>query len=518
VKGEIARIGEGSDPFEGIGCPPADDSNRSWGCRDVRSARCLAVRQVPWSIPRAGLVERFAPNAAPAATEEPVAREPRDRHRDSDNSAMTPEPLSRTDGSTDEALLADRAYQQAAAHPYRAERELAWARDFSLCYWGIALYGQGHPFAFNAVWPVYLLCVVYALVLHWRLRDRSAIRITAWFGTIGDPVVMFMMCMVTGGVNSIFVPFFYFSVFATAFRYGVIETLAVFVFNAFLLVALYFLRNHPVVGLQTLTLHLAYITVACALGAMVAGWARGNLAIALTQSAALRTERDRSQALLQRLIHAQEQERKRAADDLHDRMGARLFSMQQNLDQVIRSNADNWALQRQLRDLRVEADACSADVRALMNDMRPTVLDDLGLHEALRDYVGNLAGRVPFALNLDLDPKLRKWHSPQDAMLFRLVQEAILNVRKHADARRVVIALQPAGGDVVLSIEDDGCGFDPESVPTGHYGLLTMRERAELAGGRLRIRSELLRGTRIEVHLPLAKQGWLSEKHSNLPH
>lgn len=415
---------------------------------------------------------------------------------------MTPDQVSNNSGVPADGPVADSAYVQAAAHPHRAERELAWARDFSLCYWGVALYGQDYPLGFTAVWSVYLLCVAYAVVLHWRLQDPAGIRITAWFGTIGDPIVMFAMCLVTGGVTSIFVPFFYFSVFATAFRYGVVETLGIFVFNAILLVALYFLKNYALGEANTLALHLAYLTVACALGAMVAGWARGNLAIALAQSEALRSERDRSHALLQRLINTQEEERKRAADDLHDRMGARLFSLQHNLDQAIRSNAGIPVLERQLRTLRAEADACSADVRALMNEMRPTVLDELGLHEALREYVANLAGILPFALRLQLNPELRKWHSLQDAMLFRLIQEALLNVRKHADAQRVTIGLEPFENEIVLSIEDDGSGFDPGSVPTGHYGLLTMCERAELAGGRLVIQSELLRGTRIAVHLP----------------
>lgn len=421
-------------------------------------------------------------------------------------------------GAPASVALTDSAYQQAAAHPHRAERELAWARSLSLCYWSIALHSHGYPFGFNAVWITYAGGLAYTLVMHWRLRDRSGIRFTAWFGTIGDPVLIFFMCLVTGGVASIFVPFFYFSVLATAFRYGVIETLGIFVFNAFLLVTVFGLANYPSGDADALLLSLVYLGVACSLGVMMAGWARGNLAIALTQSGALRAERDRSHALLHRLINTQEEERKRAADDIHDRMGARLFTLQHGLDQCTRSSGASPVLQRQLQLLRTEADACGADVRTLMNEMRPTVLDELGLHEALTEYLTNLAEVVPFSLHLQLDPALRKWQSRQDAMLFRLVQEALLNVRKHAEASNVTVGLERRGSEIVLCIEDDGSGFDPTSIPTGHYGLLTMRERAEVAGGRLTIHSELLRGTQVIVYLPADHPEFSHEAHSHLSH
>ena len=84
-------------------------------------------------------------------------------------------------------------------------------------------------------------------------------------------------------------------------------------------------------------------------------------------------------------------------------------------------------------------------------------------------------------------------------MLFRLVQEALLNARKHARAGRVSVRFALEADDIVLTVEDDGCGFESASVPIGHYGLLTMRERADVSGGRLEIRSASGRGTRVSV-------------------
>jgi signal transduction histidine kinase len=401
--------------------------------------------------------------------------------------------------------IADRAQEQAAAHPHKAERELAWMRRVCLAFWGLLLYHQGYPPGFNAPWLTYFGGILYMLLLHWRLGDRKRIHATAWFGTIADSVLTFCMCLVTGGLHSVLVPFFYFTVLSPAFRYGVRETLGMLIFNASLIVTLFALQPENA-GIEALALSLVYLGFAAGLGAMLAGWARDNLAIALAQSGALRLERDHSQTLLHRLIGVQEEERKRIAEDLHDRMGARLFTLRHGLDQCIRATTQDPATLRQLDALRTEADACSADVRMLMNELHPIVLDELGFYEALSELLAHIADIVPFTLETRLDPRLRKWRSRQDAMLFRLVQEALLNVRKHAEARHVRVRLEPVDADVVLTIEDDGRGFDPRCVSVGHYGLLTMRERASAAQGQLTIESQPLRGAKISVRLPLSSQ------------
>jgi signal transduction histidine kinase len=137
-----------------------------------------------------------------------------------------------------------------------------------------------------------------------------------------------------------------------------------------------------------------------------------------------------------------------------------------------------------------------------MNDLRPTVLDHFGLCEALSEYLTSLVGSVPFAIETRFDPQLQGWRSRQDVTLFRLMQEALLNVRKHAQATRVEVSLRLSDGNVVLSVRDNGCGFDPSSVPSGHLGLLMMRERAQAASGTLEIDTSAGSGTTVRLKFP----------------
>lgn len=406
---------------------------------------------------------------------------------------------------TDNAHRADQALEQAARHPMQAERELAWMRHACLLFWGVALYHEGYPLRWSPVWITYACGLLYTLALHWRLYDEKHIKTTAMLGTLADSVLTFFICLVSGGLNSIFVPFFYFTVLSGAFRYGVRETIGMLILNGSLVLLLFFIKQQAPQDIETLARTYVYLGFATGLGAMLAGWARTNLDIALAHSDALRIERDRTNALLHRLIDTQEEERKQTASDLHDRMGARLFALTHGLEKCIGMATQPGALRGQLESLNAEANACGADVRALMNELRPTVLDELGFYEALSEYLSGLDGAVPFRLEAHLDCRLQKWRSRQDAMLFRLVQEALLNARKHSRAQRLVVSFERLENEVLLQVEDDGCGFDSAVIPIGHYGLLTMRERAEVSGGSLLVHSQPGHGTRISVRLPLER-------------
>jgi two-component system, NarL family, sensor kinase len=397
----------------------------------------------------------------------------------------------------------DSAAEQAARHPHQAERELAWMRHACLLFWGAALYYGGYPIRFSPAWITYSCGVGYTLLLHWQLRNRRHIQFKAMIGTIADPVLTFCICFVSGGLHSIFVPFFYFTVLSAAFRYGVRETIGMLLLNGSLVGLLYYSKQDGVDYTEALLLAYVYLGFATGLGALLAGWARANLRIALTQSDALRTERDRTNALLHRLIDNQEEQRRQMAGDLHDRMSGRLFALTHGLEECAAHVGPNATLQRRLDSVRAAANACGSEVRALMNDLWPTVLDELGFFEALNEYLIGLRGSVPFRLDIRLDPRLQQWRSRQDAMLFRLVQEALLNARKHARARQLTVTLETRADHVLLSIADDGRGFDAASIPAGHYGLLTMRERANSCGGSLSVTSQVGRGTCISISLPL---------------
>jgi signal transduction histidine kinase len=211
--------------------------------------------------------------------------------------------------------------------------------------------------------------------------------------------------------------------------------------------------------------------------------------------------RDRGQELLRRLMHAEEQERKRVAGEIHDRMGARFFEFYYTLrrcqDRLQDRDPEAAGV---LSRLSAEAEGFSDEIRNLMNELRPTVLDDFGFVEALREYVASLQAQGGLEVTLKIDGSAKSLDAEVSVMLFRVLQEAVLNVRKHASARCLSIELAALDGrEVLLAVHDDGVGFDPKSSPRGHYGLLHMKERTEACGGRLAVLSRPHGGTEVRV-------------------
>ncbi|MBI4696803.1 MAG: sensor histidine kinase [Gammaproteobacteria bacterium] len=382
------------------------------------------------------------------------------------------------------------------AHLQRIEQEICWLREAAILAYFARLIYVGT--ASHLAWTIGIGALLYDVVVNWRVRHGHRIRATSAAATVCDSLTGFFLTYASGGIESPFFTLMYFTALTAAFRFGLRVTLAVTALNVSLAGALFVLV--PGAGFETLLLTLFYLGFAAVLGATFAGWARRNLELAVAQADALALARDETRLLLHRLIRAQEDERQRLAGDLHDQMGGRLFTLQQGIDRC--AEAAEPGLAATLEGLAHEARECTQDVRRLMNELRPTVLDDLGLFEALQEYLANLRATLPFALVAQIDPALRARRSGQDAVLFRLVQEALRNVRKHARAQHVEVKLAPAEGGFVLRIADDGCGFDPTRVPAGHLGLLTMRERAEALGGTFTLDTAPGAGTRIEVRLP----------------
>lgn len=214
------------------------------------------------------------------------------------------------------------------------------------------------------------------------------------------------------------------------------------------------------------------------------------------------TEADR-RGLLQAVIRAQEEERKQVVDEWHERLGTKLF-------QVIRDfrACQELILQRvpeakeQFTQLAADLDVMAALVRNFTNELHPSVLDDFGFVEALREYVATLQGQEPFQVTLETDNM--ESHLPNEAglTLFRITQEAVRNIRQHAQAKNVQIAFFQEHSGVSLMIKDDGQGFNPTQPLHGHYGLLYMRERAEACGGEFHVHSIRGQGTEIRVDFP----------------
>ncbi len=206
--------------------------------------------------------------------------------------------------------------------------------------------------------------------------------------------------------------------------------------------------------------------------------------------AALRAAADNLQALTRRLVEAEEAERRRIARELHDRVGQNLSALNINLDLALGA-AGASPVRRRIEDCVSLVDATLQSIESVMAELRPPLLDEYGLGAALGWYAEEFSRRTGIAVALrdakDAAADLR----PEAAVaLFRIAQEALNNVAKHAGARQVRIELAGEAEEIVLRVADDGAGFDPAAAARGkRWGMKTMRERAEAAGGRLEVAS-----------------------------
>jgi signal transduction histidine kinase len=231
-----------------------------------------------------------------------------------------------------------------------------------------------------------------------------------------------------------------------------------------------------------------------------------SLAIAVDNRrllARLQAIRERLEMLTRRLVEVQEEERHRLARELHDEIGQTLTAVKINL-QTLKRRLDGAEANRRLDDSIVITDRALQQVRSLSLDLRPSLLDDLGLVAALRWYMDNQNQRGKFEAQLVVEPPQLQLPGDLEVACFRIVQEALTNVMRHAEASHVQITLLRKNGQVELFIGDDGVGFDvlaasEESRLGRSMGLMGMEERARLLGGMLDIQSGPGNGTRIRA-------------------
>ena len=205
---------------------------------------------------------------------------------------------------------------------------------------------------------------------------------------------------------------------------------------------------------------------------------------------------------LRRVVEGQELERQRLARELHDETGQALTSILLGLKAV--EDADSPQATRaaagQLRELVV---ATLQDVRRLAVELRPKALDDFGLVAALERLVETFGEATGIKTQLQASLGEARLPAEVETTLYRVVQEALTNVAKHAGAHNVSILLRRREGAAMAVVEDDGAGFDPTAVREGGSGLLGMRERVSLVDGRLEIEASAGSGTTIVVEVPL---------------
>jgi signal transduction histidine kinase len=205
---------------------------------------------------------------------------------------------------------------------------------------------------------------------------------------------------------------------------------------------------------------------------------------------------------LRRVVAAQELERRRLARELHDETGQALTSILLGL-KTIDEASDRDVLRAAVAELRERVVTALQDVRRLAVELRPRVLDDFGLVSALERLTETFQESSGIPVELETGTSGERLPGEIETALYRIVQEALTNVVKHAQAERVSVVLTRRGGAVAVVVEDDGRGFDPDEAGADGFGLVGMRERIELLGGRLRVESSEAAGTTLAVEVPL---------------
>jgi PAS domain S-box-containing protein len=243
--------------------------------------------------------------------------------------------------------------------------------------------------------------------------------------------------------------------------------------------------------------HLNLVAMATDIAAIAIAKSRGE--------AELHSLVSRLRELSRRLLEVEEEERRRINREVHDRVGQNLSALHLALNTTrARLSADSLpAIRDQLDDASRLVGVTIAQVRDVMADLRPVALDDYGLFAALKSYAVPFSERVGVPVDVtgkDLVPRLPP---AVETALFRIAQEALHNVAKHAHASGVSVTLDANTERVLLAVSDDGVGFEPEGsgTPRASWGVTTMRERAEAIGAALRIDSAPGTGTRVSVEV-----------------
>lgn len=212
-----------------------------------------------------------------------------------------------------------------------------------------------------------------------------------------------------------------------------------------------------------------------------------------------------------RVIHAQEDERNRIARQIHDGPAQALTNIVLRAEICERLlGADLKRAGEELAQLKTLVTATLRDTRRFIFDVRPMILDDLGLFPTLRKYLETFEERSQFAVELAVSGQERRLDSDTEIIIFRIVQEALQNAVQHANPSRVRVGIDVEGGDIQVVVEDDGVGFDAEEVLQSareqkgpSFGIASMLQRVEMLGGRLTLDSAPGRGTRLMLAIPV---------------
>jgi signal transduction histidine kinase len=348
-------------------------------------------------------------------------------------------------------------------------------------------------------WPWFPMLVAGAGVYNFALaraltRGRSGPALS--IGTaILDSVFLFLMCWLSGGIRSAITTYNYLAMVSVCMRLPIAPSLGIGALYAGQLAVLASLDGALLSGELAVKIGYVFLTVV---------FVSPLVLEARTRFAEVLAGHEAQRLLLHRLLRTGEAERRRIAGELHDRGGGALFSLLYGLRRLREFvQPREGAAQAEVDRLITVTEETVHDLRAVLADLRPRLLDDLGLAEALRELLSReraLSG-IPVSLEVRADALP---DSECSLALYRVAQEAFTNIRRHSQASSAQVQLLRDDGGWSLAIEDDGTGLN--GTRTG-LGLTTMRERVEALGGRFEICSPDGSGTRVAAWVPERNAG-----------
>ncbi|MFV1990939.1 MAG: sensor histidine kinase [Acidimicrobiales bacterium] len=229
-----------------------------------------------------------------------------------------------------------------------------------------------------------------------------------------------------------------------------------------------------------------------------------EIRVAVENARLYRERQENLQSYVRQVTQAQEEERLRISRELHDETGQELVHVVRRLEAIGESAEPGQA--RQIDDLLQTMRDTLKSVRRFSRDLRPAVLDDLGLLAAIEMVVEDTSSRLSVGANLNVLGDPRRVNRTIELALFRIAQEALRNVERHSHATSATVRLAFDDDEIQLSVSDNGCGFSPprnlsQLTRRGSLGLLGMKERAELVGGRFELRSSPEHGSEVTIRV-----------------
>lgn len=214
-----------------------------------------------------------------------------------------------------------------------------------------------------------------------------------------------------------------------------------------------------------------------------------------------------------KIIEAQEEERRKISREIHDGPAqtlANILLRSEIVDKTFRTGDFKEAL-NEIHQMRELIRSSLYEVRRIIYDLRPMALDDLGLVPTIRKYVNTISEYEDLPIDFTLIGKEKRLSSDYEVACFRLIQEALQNAIKHAQASRIKVKMEIRADSVNIIVSDDGRGFDIDQRKDKTFGIMGMRERVEALEGELNIRSTVGKGTTVSFHIPIVKKSSFNE-------